>query len=79
MVSFDLLRDVQILLGLATVLPLLQSIHNLIKFSQLREVFTCGYVATPKVSQGEIYVLYMGVNIKFKFDAFDGYKIIFGY
>jgi hypothetical protein len=72
--SFDLLCDVQILLGLATVLPLLQSIHNLIKFNQLKEIFTCGYVPTPKVCQGKIYVLYMDVDIEFKFDVFDGYK-----
>jgi hypothetical protein len=72
--SFDLLCDVQILLGFATVLPLLQSIHNLIKFNQLKEIFTCGYVPTPKVCQGKIYVLYMDVDIEFKFDAFDGYK-----
>jgi hypothetical protein len=72
--SFDLLWNVQFLLGLPIVLPLLQSIHNLIKFNLLKEVFTCGYVATPKVCQGEIYVLYMDVNIKVKFDAFNGYK-----
>jgi hypothetical protein len=32
-VNFDLLCDVYILLGLVAIFPLLQSIHNLIKFS----------------------------------------------
>jgi len=31
--NFDLLCDVQILLGFVAILPLLQSIHNLIKFN----------------------------------------------
>ncbi len=33
--NFDLFCDVQILLGLVAILLLLQSVHNLIKFSQL--------------------------------------------
>jgi hypothetical protein len=31
--NFELLCDVQILLGLVAILPLLQVVHNLIKFS----------------------------------------------
>ncbi len=31
-------------------------------------------MATTKVCQGEIYELYMGLNMKFKFDAFEAYK-----
>jgi hypothetical protein len=31
--NFKFFCDVQILLGLVTILPLLQAIHNLIKFS----------------------------------------------
>jgi hypothetical protein len=31
-------------------------------------------VATTKVCQGEIYELYMDLNMKFKFDAFEAYK-----
>jgi hypothetical protein len=32
-IKFDLLCDVQVMLGLAAILPLLHSIHNLIKFN----------------------------------------------
>ncbi len=31
-------------------------------------------MATTKVCQGEIYELYMDLNMKFKFDAFEAYK-----
>jgi hypothetical protein len=56
--NFELFCDVQNLLVVATILSLLQTIHNLIKFNQLRDVFVCDFVATTKVCQGEIFELY---------------------
>jgi hypothetical protein len=53
--NFELLCDVQILLGLATILSLLQAIHNLIMFNQLCDVFVYDFVATTKICQGEIF------------------------
>jgi hypothetical protein len=53
--NFKLLCNVQILLGLATILSPLQAIHNLIMFNQLRDVFVYDFVATTKICQGEIF------------------------
>jgi hypothetical protein len=61
-------------LELIIIFPLLQSIHNLIKFSQLWDVFICDFVVATKMCQGVIYELYMDLNTKFKFDAFEAYK-----
>jgi len=33
-------------------------------------------VATTKVCEGEIYELYIDLNTRFKFDVFEGYKIL---
>jgi hypothetical protein len=69
--NFHLLCDLQIMLGFATILPLLHYIHNLIKFSRLRDVFIYDFVAAIKVCQGEIFSLYTNLNTKFKSNAFE--------
>jgi hypothetical protein len=42
--NFDLLCDVQVMLGFAAILPLLHFIHNLIKSRQWKDVFVCDFV-----------------------------------
>jgi hypothetical protein len=77
--NFDLLCDVQVVLGLATILPLLHFLHNFIKFSQCRrDVFICDFVVVGKVCQGVIFSLYTNLNIKFKSYAFEAYKTLVG-
>jgi hypothetical protein len=73
---FELLCDLQILLGIVAILPLLEAIHNLIKFSQLCDVFVYDFVATTKVCQGEIFELYTNWNMRFKSNAFASYKFL---
>lgn len=48
------LSDFKILLSLAGLLPMLQSVHSLIKFSQGREVFICDYVAAIQIYISEL-------------------------
>ena len=48
------LCDFKILLGLVGLLPMLQSVHSLIKFSQSREVFVCDYVVAIQICVAEI-------------------------
>ncbi len=48
----------------------------LIKFSQLEDIFIYDFVVATKVCQGEIYELYTNLNMKFKFDVFEGYKVL---
>jgi hypothetical protein len=51
--------ELQILLWLAYILPLLESIYVLIKFAQMRDVFVCDLVAAIKVCQGDMYNMYL--------------------
>jgi hypothetical protein len=47
--NYEHLRDLQILLGLACILPLLEFMHALIKFAHMWDVFMCYLVVTIKV------------------------------
>ncbi len=77
--NFDLLCDVQVMLGLVAILPLLHSIHNFIKFNQCqRDIFIYDFVVVVKVCQGAIFSLYTNLNIKFKSYAFEAYKTLVG-
>ncbi len=38
--------------------------------------FFCDFMVTTKVCKGEIYELYIDLNTRFKFDAFEGYKAL---
>jgi len=51
--NFDLLCDVIFFFRVLAIFSLLQSIHNLIKFNQLWDVFIYDFVATKKMCQGE--------------------------
>ncbi len=73
-----LLCDVQVMLGLVAIFPLLQFVHNFIKFRQLKDVFVCDFVVAIKVHQGGIFSLYIDLITKFKFDAFEAYKTLVG-
>jgi hypothetical protein len=44
--NYENLCDFQVLLGLATILPLLEYVHVLINFAQMRDVFVCDLVVT---------------------------------
>jgi hypothetical protein len=55
--NFDLLYDVQIWLGFVAISPLLQSIHSLIKFSSMWDIFIYDFMATTEVCYREIYEL----------------------
>jgi hypothetical protein len=48
----------QILLGLACILPLLKSMHSLTKFAQMWDIFVYNLVGTIKVYQGDFYNMY---------------------
>jgi hypothetical protein len=54
----------------------LLSIHNLIKFSQLQNLFVYDFVVATKVCQGEIYELYIDLNTRLKSDAFESYNVL---
>jgi hypothetical protein len=68
--NYDLLVDISIPIALACFLPLLETVHCLVKFSQERDIFICDYLAAVKVYQLQLYQLYQDPGTCFKSDAF---------
>ncbi len=66
--------DLQVLLGLTCILPLLKSIHAFIKFAQMRDVYVCHLLTTIKVCQGDIYMMYCDQTSKFTTNNFWAFK-----
>jgi hypothetical protein len=56
--NYEHLCDLQILLGLACILPMLQSMHVFIKFAKMQEIFVCDLVATIKYYKDDFYNMY---------------------
>jgi hypothetical protein len=48
------LVDVEVLLGLLCVFPLLEIVHNLVKFNQMRDTFSCDFIVTIKICQEDV-------------------------
>ncbi len=72
--NYEKLCDFQVLLGLSCILPLLESIHALVKFAQMKDVYVCDLVAAIKVCQGDIYMMYCDQTSKFALDNFWAFK-----
>ena len=53
------LTDIKILLGLAGLLPLLCTMHHLMKFSQGRDLFVCDYIAAITCCIAEVQAYYI--------------------
>jgi hypothetical protein len=72
--NYEHLCDLQILLGLAYVLPLLEFVHALIKFASMQDVFMCDLVVTIKVYQGDMYNMYLKQSSNFTTNTFWAFK-----
>jgi hypothetical protein len=72
--NYEHLCDLQILLVLACILPLLESIHVLVKFAQMQNMFVCDLVAIVKVCQVDIFSMYCDQNSKFSVNNLWAFK-----
>ena len=64
------LTDVQILLGLSGLLPLLKCVHSLMQFAQARDVFVCDYVSAIQMCIAEVFSFYLDDHVAFSHDVF---------
>jgi hypothetical protein len=62
------------LLELAYIFPLLESMHVLIKFAQSKAVIICDLVVAIKVCQGDVYSMYYDQTSKFTINSFWAFK-----
>jgi hypothetical protein len=59
------LCDVHTLLALPCLMPLLESLNQLIEFAQSRSVFVTDYINTVKMWQAEIFMMYCDPDASF--------------
>jgi len=70
-----LLIDVEMLLGLNVIMPLLHALHSLIKFAQLH-VFMCNFIAMVKICERDIYLMYHDIHSSFQGDVFMNFQAL---
>jgi hypothetical protein len=68
--------EVEFILGLPYIFPLLECVHTLIKISQGRNVFVCDFVESVKKVQQKLYKLYCDLYTRFDDLTFDDFNVI---
>ena len=74
----DLLCDPTCLMGMATLLPIIESLDSLITFSHIRDVFIYDFIGAVKVCKGQLYSRYNFHSQAFTTDKFFVFKSIAG-
>ncbi len=68
--NYELLYDVETMMGLTCVLPMLEAVESLNKLAQNRDLFTCDFMAAMKLIQVDIYTFYVDLERHFSHDQF---------
>jgi hypothetical protein len=58
-VNFDFLVDLEVLLSLCCIIPLLHAVNQFIKLSQARDVFICDFMEALKLCQQDLAQKYI--------------------
>jgi hypothetical protein len=74
--NLSVLCDVELILGLPCLLPLLECVHKFIKIVQGRDIFVCNLVEAIKLAQLELYKLYCHYFTKFEGATFNDLNAI---
>jgi hypothetical protein len=74
--NLNLLCEIELLLGLACILPMLEALNYFIKFSQQTSCFVCDMVAAVKLCQGDLFSWYVDPDTAYSSDAFRKFKDI---
>jgi len=59
---YELFCDVETMMGLTCVLPMLEAMYNLNKLAQNKDCFICDFVATFQLTQVDFYNLYVDLS-----------------
>jgi hypothetical protein len=74
--NLNLLSEIELLLGLACILPMLEALNYLIKFFQQSTCFVCDMVAAVKLCQADLYSWYVDSDTAYSADVFRKFKDI---
>jgi hypothetical protein len=66
--DYELFCDVETLMGLTCVLTMLEAMQSLNKLVENKDCFICDFVATVKLSQVDLYDLYVDPEHHFSHD-----------
>ncbi len=72
----DQYDDLDVLLSLVCILPILEIVHSLIKFSQGNDNFICDFVGVVKIYQTQMYSLFVDPTTKFQVEMFQEYHAL---
>ncbi len=76
--NLSLLCNLEPILGLHTILPLLDRVHDLIKLAQSWDIFMCDFIDTMNIFQLEFHHLYNDLYSNFfdpTFDELNNFKM----
>ncbi len=74
-----LLTNVKSLLGFNAIITLLEVVHSLIKFSQLRDVFVGDFIATMKICERDVYQMHCDNQSYFEGDVFRNFHALINF
>ena len=72
--NFDYLSDIEVLLSLACFIPLLNTVHCLIKLSQSHDIFICDFLQAIKVCQADLARMFVDEATSFSTSEFKRYQ-----
>lgn len=75
--NMDLMCDLELVFGLPCILPMLEVVHKLIKYTQRQNVFICDFFDTMRLVESNIYQLF--VNLFSKYEDFVFFEFIIVY
>jgi hypothetical protein len=76
--SFHHLIDIQIVVSLSCLIPMLKSLHQLMQLGQKRDVYICDYLDALKRCQVDITAFYINDMTKFQHEVFWDFKAFTG-
>ncbi len=63
--NLQYLCDIEVVMGLAYIMLLLESVHALIKFAHAYDTFVCDFVIAVKMCCVELYIMYLDFGKKY--------------
>jgi hypothetical protein len=64
-IDYELLCDMETMMGLTCVLPMLEVVKSLNKLAQNKDYFICDFVVVMKLTQVDLYNLYVDPKCHF--------------
>jgi hypothetical protein len=68
--NYELVCDVETMMGLTCVLPMLKVVQSLNKLAQNKDCFICDFVVVMKLIQVDLYNLCVDTECRFSHDQF---------